>query len=29
MYKNGIFGTKPPISLKLSGLEQKLLQSVY
>jgi len=29
MYKSGICDTKPPISLKRSSLEPKLLQSVY
>jgi len=29
MYKSGIGGIKPAISLKRSGLEPKLLQSVY
>ena len=29
MYKSGICDTKPAISLKRSGLESKLLQSVY
>jgi len=29
MCKSGICDTKPAISLKLSGLESKLLQSVY
>jgi len=29
MYKSGIFGTKPAISLKRSSLEPKLPQGVY
>jgi len=29
MYKSGIFDIKPAISLKRSGPEPKLLQSVY
>ena len=29
MYKSGIYDTKPAISVKRSGLEPKLLQSIY